>query len=55
MATKDEKKRDDHSEHQLDVVNANRGVWLVKVPKYMAQKWQSAKAMSEIGRLKITK
>ncbi|KAI1301935.1 General transcription factor IIF subunit 2 [Halotydeus destructor] len=45
----------DNSEKELDIENAARGVWLVKVPKYMASRWAKAKAMSEIGRLKITK
>jgi transcription initiation factor TFIIF subunit beta len=43
------------NEKELDIENASRGVWLVKVPKYMASKWEKASAMSEIGRLKITK
>lgn len=44
-----------NSDKDLDVENAARGVWLVKVPKYMASKWEKAKPMAEIGRLKITK
>jgi len=43
------------SDKELDTENAARGVWLVKVPKYMASKWEKAAPMSEIGRLKITK
>lgn len=27
----------------LDVANAGRGVWLVKVPKYIAKKWLKGK------------
>ncbi|XP_015781611.1 general transcription factor IIF subunit 2 [Tetranychus urticae] len=38
---------------ELDILNASRGVWLVKVPKYMANEWQNAPSMSELGRLKI--
>jgi len=39
----------------LDCTNASRGVWLVKVPKYMNSRWQRASPMTEIGRLHITK
>ncbi|XP_054159417.1 general transcription factor IIF subunit 2-like [Oppia nitens] len=39
----------------LDCTNASRGVWLVKVPKYMDNRWQKAQPMSELGRLKINK
>lgn len=41
--------------NELDVTNASRGVWLVKVPKYMNTKWQKASPMTEIGRLQINK
>jgi hypothetical protein len=41
--------------NELDVINAERGVWLVKVPKYMANEWQKGKAGTEIGKLKINK
>lgn len=39
----------------LDCQNASRGVWLVKVPKYISQRWQIQKPMTEIGQLNITK
>jgi transcription initiation factor TFIIF subunit beta len=41
--------------NELDITNASRGVWLVKVPKYMNTKWQKASPMTEIGRLQINK
>lgn len=40
---------------ELDCENAGRGVWLVKVPKYMSNEWEKAGPRAEIGRLKITK
>ena len=43
------------SSNELDITNASRGVWLVKVPKYMSTRWQKALPMTEVGRLKITK
>ncbi|XP_043216617.1 general transcription factor IIF subunit 2-like [Amphibalanus amphitrite] len=42
-------------EHSVDCSNAARGVWLVKVPKYISERWQSAPGSVEVGRLKITK
>ncbi|OTF84143.1 general transcription factor IIF subunit 2-like protein, partial [Euroglyphus maynei] len=40
---------------ELDCQNAARGVWLVKVPKYISQRWSKQKSMTEIGRLNITR
>lgn len=31
---------------ELDCSNAGRGVWLVKVPKYVAKKWLKGKISS---------
>jgi len=42
-------------EHTVDCSNAARGVWLVKVPKYISQRWNSAPGNIEVGRLKIVK
>ncbi|XP_078039516.1 transcription factor TFIIFbeta isoform X1 [Augochlora pura] len=44
-----------HTEKELDLSNAGRGVWLVKVPKYIANKWEKAPGNIEVGKLKITK
>ncbi|GAA6108186.1 general transcription factor IIF subunit 2b [Tachysurus ichikawai] len=33
----------------------NTGVWLVKIPKYLAQQWGKASGRGEVGKLKITK
>ncbi|XP_074111040.1 transcription factor TFIIFbeta [Cotesia typhae] len=44
-----------HSEKDLDLSNVGRGVWLVKVPKYIANKWEKAPGNIEVGKLKITK
>ncbi|CAD1477577.1 unnamed protein product [Heterotrigona itama] len=44
-----------HVEKELDLSNAGRGVWLVKVPKYIANKWEKAPGNIEVGKLKITK
>ena len=37
----------------VDLNNANRGVWLVKVPKYIADRWERAKDGTDVGQLRI--
>ncbi|KAG8239300.1 hypothetical protein J437_LFUL018856 [Ladona fulva] len=44
-----------HPDRDLDLSNADRGVWLVKVPKYIANKWEKAPGNIDVGKLKITK
>lgn len=44
-----------HMDRELDLSNAGRGVWLVKVPKYLASKLEKANAEKEVGKLRITK
>lgn len=44
-----------HIDRELDLSNAGRGVWLVKVPKYIANKWEKAPGNIEVGKLKISK
>lgn len=39
----------------VDLSSAGRGVWLVKVPKYLSEKWKTAKGKCEVGRMKITR
>ena len=43
------------SDKDLDLTNANRGVWLVKVPKYMADRWESSESPGVLGKLKIAR
>jgi len=38
----------------LDLSLANRGVWLVKVPKYMSECWKNANPGDEVGKVTIT-
>ncbi|CAH1984926.1 unnamed protein product [Acanthoscelides obtectus] len=47
--------KDSHIDRDLDLSNANRGVWLVKVPKYVAERWEKSPSDMEVGKLKITK
>ena len=42
-------------ESNLNLANADRGVWLVKVPKYIHDKWEKAPGHIEAAKLKITK
>lgn len=44
-----------HADKELDLSNAGRGVWLVKVPKYIATRWEKAAGNVEVGKLKISK
>lgn len=44
-----------HIDKELDLSNAGRGVWLVKVPKYIANKWEKASGTMDVGKLKICK
>lgn len=44
-----------HIDRDLDLSNAGRGVWLVKVPKYIANRWEKAPGDIEVGKLKISK
>ncbi|XP_045607738.1 general transcription factor IIF subunit 2-like [Procambarus clarkii] len=42
------------SKTDLDITNSSRGVWLVKVPKYLGNKWADC-AGHDVGKLEITK
>ncbi|BES95537.1 unnamed protein product [Nesidiocoris tenuis] len=44
-----------HVDRDLDLSNCNRGVWLVKVPKYISNKWDKAPGNIEVGKLRISK
>ena len=39
----------------VELTHTNRGVWLVKVPKYISDRWEKAAANTEVGKLKIKK
>lgn len=53
MATKDDLPK--LIDKELDLSNAGRGVWLVKVPKYIANKWEKAPGNIDVGKLRISK
>ena len=38
------------SDRDLDLENSHRGVWLVKVPKYISDRWEKAAANTEVRR-----
>jgi len=42
-------------EKDLDMSSSSRGVWLVKVPKYISNKWNKCPGNIDAGRLNITK
>ncbi|VVC44684.1 Transcription initiation factor IIF, beta subunit,Transcription Factor IIF, Rap30/Rap74 [Cinara cedri] len=41
------------SGNSLDVSNASNALWLVKVPKYIADKWDNAPSGLEVGKVKV--
>ncbi|TRY78595.1 hypothetical protein TCAL_06459 [Tigriopus californicus] len=43
------------SDKDVDLVNACRGVWLVNVPKYIADRWENCPENSNVGKLKIAR
>ncbi|XP_012732299.2 general transcription factor IIF subunit 2 [Fundulus heteroclitus] len=45
----------DKKELNLAAVRQNKGVWLVKVPKYLSQQWDKATEKGEVGKLSIEK
>lgn len=50
--TPSKRKRDMRS---LDTSNAARGVWLVKVPNYLSERWKKAKKDQDLGKMRITR
>ncbi|XP_060891445.1 general transcription factor IIF subunit 2-like isoform X2 [Labrus mixtus] len=49
------KKMSEKGEVDLTGAKQNTGVWLVKVPKYLAQQWAKATGRGEVGKLRICK
>uniref|UniRef100_A0A5S6R4K1 General transcription factor IIF subunit 2 n=1 Tax=Trichuris muris TaxID=70415 RepID=A0A5S6R4K1_TRIMR len=41
--------------NQLDCRHRSRGIWLVKVPKYLSTKWIQSAGKPEIGRIRVVK
>uniref|UniRef100_A0A0B6Z555 TFIIF beta subunit N-terminal domain-containing protein n=1 Tax=Arion vulgaris TaxID=1028688 RepID=A0A0B6Z555_9EUPU len=44
-----------HEAKDVDFSAAGRGVWLVKVPKYLSEQWKMCPNGTEVGKLKIPK
>lgn len=40
---------------KVESMNMNRAVWLVKVPKYISERWEKAPGDVEVGKLRIKK
>ena len=51
--TKEKEKRS--SDKDLDLSNSSRGVWLVKIPKYMADRWETIDTPASVGKLTISR
>ncbi len=41
------------SDKEVDLSNCNRGVWLVKVPKYISERWEAGGGGKDVGKLQI--
>ncbi|XP_038051037.1 general transcription factor IIF subunit 2-like [Patiria miniata] len=37
----------------IDISGCNNGLWLVKVPKYISERWEKADDSGEIGKIKV--
>uniref|UniRef100_A0A2C9LS11 General transcription factor IIF subunit 2 n=1 Tax=Biomphalaria glabrata TaxID=6526 RepID=A0A2C9LS11_BIOGL len=44
-----------HEPRDVDISAAGRGVWLVKVPKYLSEQWKTCANGTEVGKLRISK
>ncbi|KAH9515214.1 hypothetical protein Btru_019573 [Bulinus truncatus] len=44
-----------HEPRDVDISAAGRGVWLVKVPKYLSEQWKTCSNGTEVGKLRISK
>lgn len=55
MSSKEKETELRPADKELDLSNAGRGVWLVKVPKYIATRWEKSAGNVEVGKLKISK
>ncbi|XP_059060585.1 general transcription factor IIF subunit 2-like [Achroia grisella] len=44
-----------HINRDLDLSHTRREVWLVKVPKYVANRWDKSLGTNEVGKLKISR
>ena len=43
------------SDKEVDLSQVNRGVWLVKVPKYISDRWKTSAPKKEVGKLHIAR
>lgn len=47
--------KDSHIDRDLDLTKASRGVWLIKVPKYIANRWEKCPGDVEVAKLRLLK
>ena len=55
MASNGTPKDKSKNKGDVDLSHSARGVWLVKVPKYISDRWEKAAPNTEVGKLKIKK
>ena len=53
MASNGTPKDKSKNKGDVDLSHSARGVWLVKVPKYIADRWERAKDGTDVGQLRI--
>lgn len=46
---------DSDDELMFDLANKNLNVWLVKIPKFLQEKWETAKGNQHVGNVRIYK
>lgn len=44
-----------HDPKKVDISNSTRGLWLVKIPKYVADRWESSSGDGQVGTLIVKK
>jgi len=44
-----------HQHTKMDISNANRGIWLVKVPKYLSTRWEKLPGDVDAAKLRVVK
>lgn len=55
MSNPQEQEKTAEAKADVDLTAAGRGVWLVKVPKYLSERWKNADGKCEVGKLRITR
>ena len=55
MGSKKEQENLNVDEKVMDMSASSRGVWLVKVPKYISSRWEKCPENNTVGQIEITR